>query len=298
MFAKDVLIDGILAEAVVQGKRPSAMIDTQVAVKLDGVPETLLWALHNRAAGARRSDAILRDPIAVKLADAIDYPFAEHFGPPDESHALRSLRFDEEVRRFLRRHPDGTVVNLGEGLETQFWRVDNGRVNWMSIDLPESIEVRRSLLPAHERLHNLACSALDFRWMDQVDSSRGVFITAQGLLMYFRPADVQTLIAQCAARFPGAEMMFDVMPQWISRRTMSSRGWQKTSSYRTPPMPWGIDGDELDRIRAFHPNIVEVRRVDPGPGRSFLFGYLVPALRRVPVIGNKLPACILLRFGR
>jgi hypothetical protein len=29
------------------------------------------------------------------------------------------------VRRFVAQHPAGTVVALGEGLETQFWRVDN-----------------------------------------------------------------------------------------------------------------------------------------------------------------------------
>jgi hypothetical protein len=34
------------------------------------------------------------------------------------------------VRRFLVEHPEGTVVALGEGLETQFWRVDNGLVRW------------------------------------------------------------------------------------------------------------------------------------------------------------------------
>ena len=33
-------------------------------------------------------------------------------------------------------HPAGTVVALGEGLETQFWRPDNGRVRWLSVDLP------------------------------------------------------------------------------------------------------------------------------------------------------------------
>ncbi len=39
--------------------------------------------------------------------------------------------------------------------------------------------------------------------MDGVDASHGVFITAEGLLMYLDPADVRGLIAGCAARFPG-----------------------------------------------------------------------------------------------
>ena len=40
--------------------------------------------------------------------------------------------------RFLAANPDGTVVALGEGLETGFWRVDNGSVNWLTVELPET----------------------------------------------------------------------------------------------------------------------------------------------------------------
>jgi hypothetical protein len=69
----------------------------------------------------------------------IDYPFAERFdghGFLAQGQALRVQRFDTEVRRFVAANPDGTVVALGEGLETQFWRVDNGRVHWVTVELP------------------------------------------------------------------------------------------------------------------------------------------------------------------
>src|SRR5262249_61671303 len=111
----------------------------KISFRLVGVPETLLWPLYNRAAEARRQDGLLRDPWAVKIFDAIDYPFEEHFGRANEAHALRALRFDDEVRRFLGQNPDGTVVALGEGLETQFWRVDNGRGRGLSVVVPDGI---------------------------------------------------------------------------------------------------------------------------------------------------------------
>jgi O-methyltransferase involved in polyketide biosynthesis len=81
----------------------------------------------------------------------IDYPFAERFGGHDfvaQAQALRVQRFDTEVRRFLAANPDGTVIALGEGLETQFWRVDNGHVRWVTVDPPDAdrrVGVRRSL---------------------------------------------------------------------------------------------------------------------------------------------------------
>ena len=45
-------------------------------VELEGVPETLLWTLYQRAGEARRPDAVLRDPRAVEALAAIDFPCA------------------------------------------------------------------------------------------------------------------------------------------------------------------------------------------------------------------------------
>jgi O-methyltransferase involved in polyketide biosynthesis len=77
--------------------------------------------------------------------------------------------------------------------------VYNGRIRWLRVDLPETVEVRRRLLPESARQRTLACSALDERWMEEVDTSRGVLVTAQGLLMYLRPSEVHKLSATCAA---------------------------------------------------------------------------------------------------
>lgn len=64
------------------------------SVGLGGVPETLLWTLHNRTHEAMRPDAMLRDSEAVRLYQAIDYDCTRSFGKPDGSHALRSRMFD------------------------------------------------------------------------------------------------------------------------------------------------------------------------------------------------------------
>ena len=109
-------------------------------VDLSGVPETLLWTLYHRAVEARRPDAVLDDPKAVELVGRLDYPFEERFGSRGalgQWQALRVACFDREIRRFLAQNPGGTVVALGEGLETQFWRVDDGTVNWIGVDVPE-----------------------------------------------------------------------------------------------------------------------------------------------------------------
>lgn len=177
-----------------------------VAADLAAVPETALWTLYHRAVEAARPDTVLPDPKAVELVARIDYPFAERFGGGGglqaQLQALRVACFDREVADFLTRHPRGTVVCLGEGLETQFWRVDNGRADWLSVDLPELISLRERLLPAGPRQRLLACSVTDPSWADEVDPAQGVLITAQGLLMYLRPGEVRDLIMRLRRAFP------------------------------------------------------------------------------------------------
>ena len=257
-------------------------------IELDGVPETLLWNLHHRAAEARRPDTILHDPRAVALVDAIDFPFLERFGPATHAQwqALRALRFDAAVRAFLARHPQATVAALGEGLETQFWRVDNRAVRWLSVDLPEVIQLRAALLPPDSpRQSSFAGSALDPAWMDIPNPAHGLLIVAQGLLMYFQPAAVHRLIATCAQRFPGASMLLDGVPPWFSRRTLSGR-LETREGYRTPPMPWSLDNAEIARPRALHPNISQLLRLPPARGRGWFHAFLSPLLQRTPGLRN------------
>lgn len=261
-------------------------MDPRVAVPgLSGVPETMLWPLYNRAEEARRPDARLADPHAVRIADAIDYDYRRSFGRPDFSHALRALLIDGVLRAWLARNPGGQVVALGEGLETQFHRVDDGAVRWLSVDLPEAIAVRERFVPDTDRHRNVACSALDLRWADEVDAARPVFVTAAGLLMYFRPDEVRRLVASVCERFPTAEMAFDVVPRWFSRATL--KGLRITPHYQAPPMPWGLDRNELRGIRAWHPNIAEARELPFEGGRGFFCGVFLPVVRRLPWAGNK-----------
>lgn len=262
-------------------------------VALTGVPETMLWTLHNRASEAKRPDALLRDPQAVRVYDSIAYDFVRAFGKPDESHAMRSRLFDRAVRPWIMGNPGGTVVELACGLETQFYRCDEGEVRWLCVDLPEALAVRQRFLPATARCRHIGKSALDLSWMDEVDASKGLFVTAQGLLMYFDPEDVRRLLSTLFERFPGVEVMFDTVPSWFSKKTLS--GFAKTPHYRTPPMPWGIDHDAIEpTLRDWSRRIQSVRTTPYGAQRGAL-GILLRVFARLPVLRNVPPTVVHVR---
>jgi O-methyltransferase involved in polyketide biosynthesis len=272
--------------------------DEKLRVELGGVPETLLWTLYHRAVEARRDDAVLADPLAVALVDRLDYPFAERFGSGGglgQWQALRVRCFDDEVRRFLARYPDGQVVALGEGLETQFWRVDNDRVRWLSVEVPEVVELRQRALPASPRRRTIACSALDERWMDEIDCSRGLLVTAQGLLMYFEPPAVHRFLAVCARRLPGAALVFDAVPEWMRARSERG-GLQSGDGSQPPPWHWAMDAAEERRVARL-PGIAELRALRLPRGRGVLHGYVLPLATRSPPLRRAWLTVFRARFG-
>jgi O-methyltransferase involved in polyketide biosynthesis len=271
----------------------------RAAVELGAVPETLLWTLYHRAAEARRPDAVIHDPWAVELVDALDVPFEQRFGRAPEAiaqwQALRALCFDRVIARFLARNPGASVVALGEGLETQFWRVDDDRVRWLGVDLPETVELRRRVLPPAPRQRLLACSATDERWLDEVDTARPVLVTAQGLLMYLSPDEVHRLIAACASRIPAGLLLFDACSRRLAERSRARRLGAE-GGYRPPPWTWGIDAAERRRIRAT-PGITSLHTLRLPRGRGPLLRWLLPAAAVVPLLRRALLSVELARIG-
>jgi O-methyltransferase involved in polyketide biosynthesis len=266
----------------------------QQSPHLSGVPETMLWSLYHRAVESRRSDAVLHDPDGIRIMEALDYDFAAHFGVPGGSLAARAATIDQTIADWLDMHPDGLVISLGEGLETQARRVDNGRIRWLSVDLPEAIRLRETFLPPTERFRHLAMSALDPEWMEMVDATAPIFIVAQGLFMYLQPDAVGRLLGRMAVRLPGAKLVFDTIPPWLSRLTLL--GLNQTPTYRLPPMPWGIARDDIEpTLRRWCPTLGPVKMLPYSMPRG-MPAVLLNLMAAAPVLRHQLPSLVLTSF--
>lgn len=185
---------------------------------LGGVAETLLIPLWCKAQESKRADALLRDPLASRIIERLDYDFSgiaqgtnKRYLQP--SVALRAREFDRLVRAFLATHQGAVVVDLGCGLDTRFWRVDDGRVRWYDLDLPDVISLRHQLLEETPRCTYVGCSVLDLEWMDRVGShDRPHMFVAEALLPYLDGRAVKRLVRALRVRFPGSELVFDALP--------------------------------------------------------------------------------------
>lgn len=246
-----------------------------IPVDLSGVPETLLGNLGRRAAAAR--SGALRDPMAIAVVDRLDYDFTD-FARGAKMHAVRVATFDQAVRHFLVPHPAGTVVALGEGLETQFWRVDNGHVRWLTVDLPETMELRQRLLPDGPRQSSHRGSALDLEWLDGLNAADPILVTAQGLFPYFERDQVHQLIADIAERLPGSLLVFDVVPETML--AMVRRGSGRERDLAVELWTWLFNPRERAVISAI-PGVEQLRDLAP-PLTPDLTALGIAAIVRLP----------------
>ncbi|NGO67448.1 class I SAM-dependent methyltransferase [Streptomyces boncukensis] len=180
-------------------------------VRLGTVQETLLIPLYGRAVESRKPEAVLRDPVAERVVAAIEYDFARFDGGPSlTGTVLRTNLFDHWVRAFLAEHPDGTVVEIGTGLNTRYERVDNGRARWFELDLPDVIELRRTFFADEPRRRMLAASVLDEGWTAAPAAGSGpYFLAAEAVLGFLPEEDVRRAVDLLAERFPGALLALD-----------------------------------------------------------------------------------------
>jgi O-methyltransferase involved in polyketide biosynthesis len=200
---------------------------------LGPVQQTLFVPLAARARETARKRPVLRDPKAVEMVRSIQFDDAVYGrGWAGFVTVLRTRIFDWWVRQFLAEHPNGTVVELGTGLNTRFERTDNGTAHWIDLDLPDTIELRRRFFEDTDRRQMVAASLLDEDWLAAVEQRPApYFFISDGVLVYLKEDAVTRALARIADRFPGAMLAFDTYPRvtfnqqhkMAARRGMAAR---------------------------------------------------------------------------
>ncbi len=190
---------------------------------LSGVAETLLITLYIRAMESQRPDALVKDERAEAVVRQLDQEtLRKTLALTDDfsrvAVILKGREFDRIAQNFLARHPDAVVIHTGCGLDTRFERVDNGQVEWYDLDLPDVIALRRKLVGGEgARHHFLACSVLNHAWMDAVSvhQQRPFLFLAEGVFMYFKEAQVKSLVLKLRDCFPCAELVLDAFSPFM-----------------------------------------------------------------------------------
>lgn len=215
-------------------------------IDLSGVNETMLVPLYARALESKRKNPAFHDKTALKVIESIDYDFSKHEQKMNMwGCAARTILFDREAKQYIETYPDCIVINLACGLDDRFSRLDNGRIRWYNIDFHNIIELRKDLIETNDRVTDIACSALDFQWMDQIESRPEVLIIAEGFLMYLSEEEVQTLFDQIAEQFENTTLLLELMSSWMVKNQSKHDTIKKTGAV----FRWGIsETDDFTKL--------------------------------------------------
>jgi O-methyltransferase involved in polyketide biosynthesis len=192
---------------------------------IGNISATSFLTLYCHAIETRSDNPILSDPKSVEIATELNKTLSLSGNALDRilvsgtldkrlvvHIAIRAKKYDDLVRDFLLRFPDGVVVNIGCGLDSRFLRIDNGRVVFYDLDLPEIIAIKKNFYQETDRYRLIASSVLDSGWMAHVRQHNGPFLfMAEGVFMYLDGNDVRSLVLEIKKTFPGSELVCEVV---------------------------------------------------------------------------------------
>ncbi|WP_074015929.1 class I SAM-dependent methyltransferase [Fusobacterium massiliense] len=218
-------------------------------IKLDGVAETLLITLNVRAKDYESTKSILQDKKSFEIVSQLDYDFkkfdtawASYYGV-----LARAYIMDKEVKKFIAKYQDCVIISIGCGLDTRFERVDNGKIIWYNLDLPEVIEVRKNFFKENDRVKNISKSVFESDWTKEVvTNGKELLIISEGVFMYFDESEVKKILENLVNSFNKFELHLDLLYKGTVKMSSKHDALKKMNN---AVFKWGVkDGSEVVKL--------------------------------------------------
>ena len=195
------------------------MTEQKITIRPGTVQETLLIPLYARKKCTDKFPELYTDPKASEICGRIEYDFsgldkkyestAYEFGAMEG--AMRQLDMMFEIRDYLKKNPDASIVCLGCGLDFDARRCGDARNRIFNVDFPDVIAAREELGGLDERDTNIRSDLTDLSWMDKIEAAHGAVFYAAGVFHYLKAEDVKQIVLTMADRFPGSRLIFDMV---------------------------------------------------------------------------------------
>ena len=115
-------------------------------IEKGSVLETLLIPLYGRKMAMDLYPDLFADKECRTLLERIDFDAPPMSGIKARIGALMAATRQYDMAKgcltYLKKHPNACVVNLGCGLDTTFYQVDNGTAKGYNLDFPDVIQAR------------------------------------------------------------------------------------------------------------------------------------------------------------
>jgi methyltransferase (TIGR00027 family) len=198
-------------------------------MKLSEVSKTAIATIRCHVIESQKKNPILNDPMAAYCLERLmsmatekekallfnrklSFSLTNHI-------ALRARKYDRIVNDFISNHPSCTLINLGCGFDTRFWRINNKECTYIELDLPESVAMKKEIFKDKLSFELIGCSVLDPSWIEKVTAkgSRNFLLVAEGLFMYLPKEEVIPIFKKISTSFNDSQFVLEVVTEKYTR---------------------------------------------------------------------------------
>lgn len=181
----------------------------------NAIAKTLFIPLAARLYATQKFPEYFHDDVILRLREKIPENFMKISSEYEMlASAARYHETDLMIREFISAHGVCNVVNLGCGLETLAFRIDDGQAKVYGVDLPEVISFRVDSLPVHKNETLIAGDMFDMQWVERIQRDLPTIFVSNGVFMYFETAKILNFVADLKKNFNNAELVFDATTRW------------------------------------------------------------------------------------
>lgn len=272
-------------------------------IEMTGVPETMIQTLYARAMESEREGHLIYDKKAMEIVKEMDYDFtkAKEDAMMRNGVVARTIVLDELVQNYVTAHPNAVVINIACGLDTRFYRVDNGKLRWFNLDLPVTIEVRKKFLEETGRVSVLPYSAMNEAWAEEVHKTlseeekadkkdkengkaneketRPTLVIMEGFTMYLSLEEVRKIFEIIRNHFTDATVLVETMSPFVVKHIK-----EKSIEASKAKFTWGVKNGRIlaKELPGFEP-VKDVSLVEGMKKLYPIYGIIgkIPAVRNI-----------------
>ena len=166
---------------------------------------------------------------------------------------------------------DEIAVELVKKLDYDF--------SWYNVDLPETMKIRRQFLPETGPIYQIAKSAMDDSYVDDIDyHGENVLVIMEGLTMYLCEKDIRKIFSIIEKSFQKVTVMVETMSPFVVKHVK-----EQSIEGSNAKFTWGVkNGTELQKIV---PNFSILQEVSLVEGMKELMP-IYHVIGKIPIVRN------------
>ena len=191
----------------------------------------------------------------------------------------RTIVLDRMVEQYLEKNANTIVINIACGLDTRCYRMKEKYLRWYNVDLPETMKIRRQFLPETGPIYQIAKSAMDDSYVDDIDyHGENVLVIMEGLTMYLCEKDIRKIFSIIEKSFQKVTVMVETMSPFVVKHVK-----EKSIEGSNAKFTWGVkNGTELQKIV---PNFSILQEVSLVEGMKELMP-IYHVIGKIPIVRN------------